>query len=340
MKVKRTNLLTVGFIAMLLMASCGTKKENSYTINGTVPSQVTASKVYLYSIEEEEPLVIDSATISGGAFSFKGTAPDSIMLAIIHPGSLDEYPTVMWQVVLEPGNIMVDSAERMATGTPLNDGISDWMDQIYDIMVTEPDPSKISDFFVQHWSEHSSDFVGSYMLASMSMYLDFPLVDSLVRQVPPEVRSISMLKPFFEQVEAMGKMQPGKPFTDVALASIDGEPSSLGNYIGKGTYVLVDFWASWCGPCRQAMPQLQSTVKRHKDLTVIGIALSDEVDDTKKAIGDLGITWPVLSDPEGESAKAYGINAIPAMILFAPDGTIAARDFQVEELDSLLSPKL
>ena len=301
-----------------LLAACGDKPDNAYTISGTLPAKVDAKWVYLYSLNDQEPQIIDSA-------------------AVTNPGSVDEYPALSWELILEPGAIVIDSASQFASGTPTNDGIRQWMDEIYSIMRSAPEPNALKDNFRQRWADNCSSFVGPFMLASMAVYFDFPFVDSLASQVPAEMKNVSILKPFFDQVEAMRRMQPGNMFTDVDLATVDGTPAKLSDYVGKGTYLLVDFWASWCGPCRQAMPELQSVVKKHKELTVLGIAVSDKIDDTKKAIADLKITWTVLSDPEGNSAKAYGINAIPAMILFAPDGTIVARDFMPANIDDLLA---
>ena len=332
----RKTFFVIAVMAALL-AACGDKPDNAYTISGTLPAKVDAKWVYLYSLNDQEPQIIDSAAVTNGQFSFKGNAPDSIVLALVHPGAVDEYPALSWELILEPGAIVIDSASRFATGTPVNNDINQWMDEIYSIMTTASGPNAIKDNFRQHWANQSSDFAASFMLASMAVYFDFPFVDSLASQVPAEVKNESILKPFFDQVEAVRRMQPGNMFTDVDLATIDGTPAKLSDYVGKGAYVLVDFWASWCGPCRQAMPELQSAVKKHKEITVLGIAVSDKIDDTRKAIDDLHITWNVLSDPDGQSAKTYGVNAIPAMILFAPDGTIVARDFMLANLDDLLS---
>ncbi len=324
-------------VMAILFSACGDKPDKAYTISGTLPAKVDAKWVYLYSLNAQEPRIIDSVAVTNGQFSFKGNTPDSVVLALVHPGSVDEYPALSWELILEPGAIVIDSASQFASGTPTNDGIRQWMDEIYSIMRSAPEPNALKDNFRQRWADNCSSFVGPFMLASMAVYFDFPFVDSLASQVPAEMKNVSILKPFFDQVEAMRRMQPGNMFTDVDLATVDGTPAKLSDYVGKGTYLLVDFWASWCGPCRQAMPELQSVVKKHKELTVLGIAVSDKIDDTKKAIADLKITWTVLSDPEGNSAKAYGVNAIPAMILFAPDGTIVARDFMPANIDDLLA---
>lgn len=323
--------------AVFMLTGCNSEKK--YTINGNVPKLVDAEWIYLYTFKDGEPMAFDSSRIENHTFSFKGTVPDTISFVVLHPGSFEEYPTVGWNVVLEEGQIVVDSSEQFVSGTPLNDGFKDWMGSLYSIMM-KGNPEEIKNFFAEHWSEHSGDFIGSFVLYNFSPYMDFPFVDSLAADVPDEVRQVSMLKPFFEQLEKVRAMQPGNMFTDVELKYIDGTDVKLSDIIGKGEWVLIDFWASWCGPCRQAMPELQTIAKKFKELKVYGIAVSDEAEDTRQAIANLKITWPVISDQPGLSAQTYGISAIPAMILFEPDGKIAARDFTLSSLDSMLTDKM
>ena len=333
----RMGCIALGIAAIIVSASCGGKKgDNAYTITGAVPADVTAEWIYLYDIEGSEPVAIDSARIVNGRFDMAGTAADTVKLAVLHPGSVNEYPALAWTVAIEKGSIVVDTNEQFATGTPINDGLKDWMTQIQELFMTAEGPEAITAFFDKHWQEHSSDFVGTYALSIMSSFLEFAYVDSLAAQIPDEMRGYAVFAPFFEQLDALRKMQPGQMFTDVEMADLDGNGVKLSDYVGKGDYVLVDFWASWCGPCRQAMPELKTVVKKYKALKTIGIAVSDALEDTKEAVKNLDLKWTVLSDKEAVSAKTYGISAIPAMILFAPDGKIAARDFKVGELDDLL----
>ena len=343
--MKKNILKNCAFVACLsvfmVMLSCGGEPKNqSFTISGNVPAAVTAEWIYLYDLNSEEMTPVDSARIKDGAFELKGVAADTVRLVALHPGTLDEYPAVGWNVAIEPGHIVIDTNDQFASGTPVNDGLKDWMTAVTEIMYTAEGPEAIGDFFRAHWSEHSQDFVGAYMLMAVSPFMEFGQVDTLAAQIPAEMRRYAMFEEFFSQLDAVRKMQPGCAFTDVDVTTLDGSAAKLSDYIGKGEYVLVDFWASWCGPCRQAMPQLQSVVKKHKTLKVIGIAVSDKVDDTRKAVGDLNISWPVLCDPEGLTAKTYGISAIPAMILFSPDGKIADRDFNVVELENILSEQM
>lgn len=333
-------LLVAG--ALVLISSCNRSQEGKvFTISGSVPPEIEDQYIYATEIIDGSEITRFSGSIVNGKFCIKGHCDDTVALAVVHLGDVEKYPAVTWNVALEKGDIVLDTNGQFATGTPNNDGMKDWMLQIYNIMMTSADPNAISDFFAKNWALRPTDFVGAYMLMSMSPYMEFGFVDSLARQIPAEMmQKYLMFRKFDEQLATIRKMQPGCVFTDVEVKTLDGEATRLSDHIGKGEYVLVDFWASWCGPCRQAMPQLQAVAKKHKELKVIGIAVSDEVDDTRKAIGDLRISWPVLSDTEALSAKTYGINAIPAMILFAPDGKIVARDFNVVELENILSEQM
>lgn len=342
--MKRTlKLLAFAALAVATLAACGGKSSQKYTIKGTVPDEVEAQWIYLYSIGTDDLQVIDSAEIKDHSYAFKGVAPDTIAVMVLHPGGMNEYPAVGWNLILEPGDIVVDANEEYVQGTPLNDGFRDWMTQVGDIMRAGGDPSQLQAFFDAHWDEHSQDFVGAFVLVSMSQILELPYVDDLAKDVPDEIKQNYMLQPFFEQlesmserIEAMRAVKPGMPYVDMELTTTAGKSARLSDYIGKGQYTLVDFWASWCRPCREAMPELQAVVKDCKGLTVIGIAVSDKLDDTKQAIKDLDIRWPVLCDEQGSSAATYGVTAIPATLLFDPEGKLVAKNFALATLPELM----
>ncbi|MBQ7463127.1 MAG: TlpA family protein disulfide reductase, partial [Bacteroidaceae bacterium] len=106
-----------------------------------------------------------------------------------------------------------------------------------------------------------------------------------------------------------------------------------------GKYVLVDFWASWCGPCRAEIPNLITAYNKYKDkgFTVLGVAVNDKPEATLKAIKDDGIPYPQILNSQQIAASAYGIISIPEIILFAPDGTILARGLRGEEIEKRLA---
>ena len=131
---------------------------------------------------------------------------------------------------------------------------------------------------------------------------------------------------------------PTKPFTDFSVV-YNGKTTHLSDYVGRGQYVLVDFWASWCAPCREEIPSIIAVYNKYKSkgLQVLGIAVNDKPAHTETAIKELGITYPQIINSQKIATDAYGIQAIPYSILFAPDGTILARGLRGEELEKKLA---
>ncbi|MDR0427937.1 MAG: TlpA family protein disulfide reductase [Dysgonamonadaceae bacterium] len=137
----------------------------------------------------------------------------------------------------------------------------------------------------------------------------------------------------------------GKMFTDFTIenGNPDGSSASLSDYVGKGKYVLVDFWASWCGPCIRETPVIAEVYEKYKGdkFEVLGVAVWDEKPKTLEAIETHGIVWPQILDASDIPTKRYAIKGIPHIILFAPDGTILYRglrgDFLKEKVAEVMN---
>ena len=131
---------------------------------------------------------------------------------------------------------------------------------------------------------------------------------------------------------------PSKPFTDFSVV-YQGKATRLSDYVGRGQYVLVDFWASWCEPCLKETPNLIAAYEKYKDkgLQVLGIAVSDKPTHTESAIKELGITYPQIINSQRVAIEAYKFNGIPYILLFDPEGNIIARNLRGEELRAKLA---
>lgn len=135
------------------------------------------------------------------------------------------------------------------------------------------------------------------------------------------------------------------PYTDITGTDADGKPIALSDFIGKGNYVLMDMWASWCGPCKGEIPNLARLHNQYKDkgLTVIGLFVWDKQENLKKAMESEGITWPQIVDKESKSTQVYGVDGIPHIILFSPDGTILKRnlrgDAMIKTVEEIMNRK-
>ncbi len=119
----------------------------------------------------------------------------------------------------------------------------------------------------------------------------------------------------------------GAMFTDFEATQPDGSVLKLSDFVGKGKYILVDFWASWCGPCKREIPNIKAAYEKYKGdkFDVLSVAVWDKPEDTAKAAAEHGVVWNQIVNAGQVPTDIYGIEGIPHLILFGPDGTIVKR---------------
>ena len=143
--------------------------------------------------------------------------------------------------------------------------------------------------------------------------------------------------------EERQKNLAGQKFVDVNLQNLEGQPAKISDFCGKGKYVLIDIWASWCGPCRFSMPHLAETLETYKDknFDILGISIDTDTAAWRKGVRDLEVSWNSLCIPTGqdgwenELTDSYGVEGVPTAILVSPDGEILSIDHPMNLIQNL-----
>ncbi|MCM1517874.1 MAG: AhpC/TSA family protein [Pseudoflavonifractor sp.] len=345
-------LLFAAALPLLLAACNGTKSTDNFTVNGVFPdslgSQLNGRMAFLVNYDTGD--TIDSVVIDSARFVFAGHVDAPMLARVIVDGRRGG------MFIVEEGTINYDGATGEATGSKLNDDFNKFGEAQAALMqeraaalsnpaitpaqadsVNEAIGAKFESLADSVFAANKSNPIGYYIFINRAYEFDAAQMDSALA-ANPGYESFTRVKNLMESFAKQKATAPGQHFTDFEV-EYNGAKSRLSDYAGKGNYTLVDFWASWCGPCMRELETVREIYGKYngKGLDVVGVAVWDEPQATEAKIAEKEIPWPNIINAQKIPTDIYGIMGIPHIMLIAPDGTIVERGLHGDSLRAVVA---
>lgn len=344
----------------MLFSAC--EASNAYELQGKFQANIfDGQKVVLYANHNESGLRgLDSTTIKDNTFKLNGTV-DSAGWYILMIQS-NELGPIYRDFYLGKG-ILFEFAEgriRMK-GTKINDAYQAFEDRYVELssglvkiqkqLQVSPNETlktqfneKLKEFEVSFGIltretilKNDQNPLGYYLFEGVLQNLREEDIEAILKGASKDFLNKPMVKAISEQLEKSRLLKPGNVSPDLNMMDPDGKKVALSDYIGKGKYVLIDFWASWCGPCIREMPNIVSLYNTYKSkgFEIVGVSLDESQNDWKNALSKYQMTWPQMSDLLGWKSQAvsvFSFSGIPHTVLLDPNGKIVATGLRGDEL--------
>ncbi len=361
-------------IILLVFASCqnNSKSSQQFTVKMNIKNLKQDAKVVMQKREQGEWIKKDSIILKNGQGEFKGHL-DGPALYYFTMKKFNAYMPV-W---VENSNITVSGDLKnlrhpVIKGSKAQDAFNAYTDSTKKFMDQErllgvkysqarvkKDEKTMKDledqynqiekdrtqYMLGYVKRHNKSVVSPYIILSNSYGLSLKQLEAATNSMDTSLAGNKDLKYLKDRVATLKRVAVGQPFVDFTLNDMNGKPLSLSSVVKAHKYTLVDFWASWCMPCRGENPNVVKAYNAFKDkgFTVFGVSFDKDHDKWVAAVKKDGLVWPQVSDLKfwsSAAGKLYGVQSIPHNVLIGPDGKIIAEDLRGDALTSKLKELL
>lgn len=361
-------LMTIALLAASLIGSgCQSK---SYKIEGQGDGMADGDTLYL-TTDMTTGIPMDTIIAKDGKFEISGTT-DSTFFAMIYNAKRQEINiplfvepgTITVNLSKNPGQSKVSGTETNEKWQTLNDSVVKIGTQInriatyiYDNQLTESE-QKDQMAAIERLNKHFNSFITDYARKNIANEMGYFILTyypedvisnkdklDMIAKMPKAMRNRPAMKQLEQTLKGASRYDIGGKLEDFKMKNLDGKETSIMDLVKRHKVTVIDFWASWCGPCRSEMPSMVEMYKKlsGRGMGIVGISLDEQHEAWASAVKKLGMAWPQLSDLKGwqnEAAKMFNVTSIPFTVIVDKDGNILNKNLRGKELADYVESQL